>query len=250
MIFFDQFDQNLSISLDAILKHPLILERKANEASIDGLLANSAEYKLEKSIRHVEKRIKPERNIIVFRDLPNDQKSSNYLKELLDSVSERSEIKDIEILTDIAIVHFSNEQSTLEVFDKIEALKLSHSQSLNCFIKSDNLKLKMFEQMKRENPSLVQEDNTITIGGYSVPLASNEKAKQTGDSIGNMLDPTFSRIDTISKKDVSKHGSHFRNKFDMESNHQKTDKTEHIPLNKEFPVEISHTNIGSSSYLK
>ncbi len=120
-------DDNLTIHLDDYLKDPIIVEKhKFTRDIIISAIKQSEIYIYDFENDAIKLRLKPKRRIIVFRDISKKNQSKEEIERLLKCSKENKydqQIQKIEILSDLILVYFENEEITIEIFRWLENLK-------------------------------------------------------------------------------------------------------------------------------
>ena len=120
-------DDNLTIHLEDYLKDPIIVEKhKFTRDIVIEAIKKSEIYIYDFENDTIKLKLKPKRRIIVFRDIPKKNQSKEEIENLLKCSSENKydqKIQKIEILSDLFLVYFEDEEITIEIFRWLENMK-------------------------------------------------------------------------------------------------------------------------------
>ena len=128
--------------MEDYLQNPIIKDQlKYSRENVLSLLSRSEKYNYESDYDLIVLRKKPQRRVIVIRDVPNEFQSIQAIKKLFETSLDKNYDKTIQKIEpatsvpDLFFVYFNSEDEAIEIFRWIEEMRQNNPKVNHLLIK-------------------------------------------------------------------------------------------------------------------
>lgn len=129
--------------MEDYLQNPIIKDQlKYSRENVLSLLSKSEKYNYESDYDLIILRKKPQRRVIVIRDVPNEFQSIRAIKKLFETSLDKNYDKTIQKIEpatsvpDLFFVYFNSEDEAIEIFRWIEEMRQNNPKVNHLLIKN------------------------------------------------------------------------------------------------------------------